>query len=595
MLDYRSADEQPLTRDRDDLPTTDPKHGTRKTFPTKSVSSYQDFASTDALSKFEIDPWTPGKYNFDETPTLRPSPRDSKQSSVRSQRTGRMQQSQSHNFFDRLPAEAYHSILTHIINSYVDGHVVNVASLLRDLVSCALVSKRWYGAAREHIYGHLWLVSNERPQRRRKSFSLARGKGRLELLARTLTEGPHLAETIYAAHVMPGLHAELYADKTLLSKGESSLHLLRKVVDLCPNLEQITGFIPAIEPRFRGYMQALVERSQLRTLAWWTDPARWFMLDFKRMTETQTCWETLETLILCQGELEKPMCSSPDFVLKLVQQMPSLQRLMLSSLPADDVNDETLASLPLLSALRLDNLPGVTDQGLKTFAQSLNAQRLLSLTLFAMDVTDLDTVRTMLEGCAKLLRFKLVSTKSIGNSSSPAALDAGLQSTTLRYIHWDVPAPDPTLAEIAKAIESRALPALQTIKAPQDADARIQSLCRPLRDPSFSSPDQQASTSETEPQQTVRAVQLHAQRRIQEAKQTPSFNVRVADEDDNVQHEDVIGAFLGRIDSSLQYSLEPDVPGSSTFLSMLQDLTPSTTAKSNGTSDCAVLDYDLLF
>ncbi|KAK4547605.1 hypothetical protein LTR36_000562 [Oleoguttula mirabilis] len=239
---------------------------------------------------------------------------------------------------------------------------------------------------------------------------------------------------------------------------------------------------------------------------------------------------------------------------------------MLSGLGKRDFHNGTLLSLPGLRSLRLEDLAGVTDQGIEQLAYGRLSLSLERLCLVGLELTSLRVVQVLLANMCRLKRFTMVQKTSPGfrpGLESASALK-GLGSRTLQYLHWDVLVAGSATTLIANTIASGRLPALRKVKVPCDYDGAIQALCRPIAHEALNAIDLELLErfNNERYERFLRVSQIQAQLRIRESRQQPSFNVVVHDENERVSATHVIGSYIGSMESGIEYSLEPDVEGS---------------------------------
>ncbi|QIW95131.1 hypothetical protein AMS68_000649 [Peltaster fructicola] len=512
-----------------------------------------------------------GTYAFDEIPKLRKTPWEAQRKQKPAAQPVNVQRPNglSAIIFSQFPTRIHHRILEQLTLSYITGMMVDVSGTLRDLQACCLVNKRWLHPAREHLYHNIWLLRNETTRKRK--YGIARQKSRLQLLLRTLAEERSLAQLVHCLSVTPYLQRELLAPKTLLSRSRHALDLLHEVIELCPMLEQLLGFLPELAPHYATFFQTLLRRPYLQSLVWWTHRDSWCLVDLDRLSHYEHSWQHLHILVLSQGNSAKSLSLTPGSILRMVHHMPALQSLMLAGLSRKDVNDETLQSLPALRRLRLDDLAGVTDKGIVDLSEGENAGVLTSLTMSGLKLKSMNTIILLLDGFDRLERLRLVQMEAPEYTVDDEDF---LESQSLRYLHWETLVPGNATKAIADSISQDGFPALSLIKAPCDHEGHLQAVCRPIHEQELTPDDLEFMERGRlhGSSYSIRLAQLRAQLRIQEQRRRPSFNFVVKDEDEALQHTDVIGAYLGQLDSQIEYCLEPDIPGSTVALSHLSDL-----------------------
>jgi hypothetical protein len=280
-------------------------------------------------------------------------------------------------------------------------------------------------------------------------------------------------------------------------------------------------------------------------------------------------WSELHTLAVIH---EKPSWDMPPGTISaILQKLPSLQHLVLSGLYPDDFHNGTLLMLPPLKSLRLEELHGITDQGLEQLAYSRLAFSLERLSLCGLELTSLRTIQVLFSEIDHLKHFTLHqdTAPQLSQTHLIASTNFSLSSSSLEYLHWDTLALGHGVTILANSIASGRFPNLCKVKVPCDFDGAIQRLCRPILLRPLTPEDTdilEVLENHWGYFRSLRYSQVHAQIRIRECRKQPSVNVVVQDEDDNVQHEHAIGSYLGNIASNIDYSLEPAVEGTSTAL-----------------------------
>ena len=97
----------------------------------------------------------------------------------------------------------------------------------------------------------------------------------------------------------------------------------------------------------------------------------------------------------------------------VLQYLPALQNLCISSFDMDDFDDSTLQLLPALQSLRLQDLEGVTFWGLSEFSRTKSAFALRRLSLINLDVLYISAISSL------LLRLKNLKKFTLKQDSSP--------------------------------------------------------------------------------------------------------------------------------------------------------------------------------
>lgn len=533
----------------------------------------------------------PGSYCFDETPTLVRTPWEFDRHRKRPQSQWSRHTASSHQLparvFEELPQEIYECILAHLEASFETASSVHASSLRRQLQTLCFVSKRWARVAVEQLYRELWLPSCVSTSKRK--LSMTRVKGRMDMLIRTLTDAPDLAFLVRRIHVGSALSGELAG-----SNGQHAMKLLQEVIDRCTEVQAITGFTPPASSDYISYYNSLFTRPRLSAHAWLLDPQQSPVFPVSQFIDFHRQWQWLDTLVLCNTSLSG-LSIGTGLLTAVTNKLWSLKHLMVSGFSRQDFHNGTLLLLPPLESLRLENLDGVTDQGIEQLALSRMAFSLQSLSLVDLDLLSLRTIQAVFARLPHLLRFRLVqdSTPAILIGTHPSSKRAVLACSTLRHLHWDTLFPGPAIEAIANSVATNNFPSLRTLKAPSDYDGSLQELCRPISQQPLTAGDLKYLDTVDQDRyvRSLRLAKLQAQLRIRESRQQPSFNVVVEDQDEHVQHTHVIGSYLGDMQSAIEYSLEPDVEGSEEALASVADVM---TPKSLGAGDRKVL-FKVLF
>ena len=207
---------------------------------------------------------------------------------------------------------------------------------------------------------------------------------------------------------------------------------------------------------------------------------------------------------------------------------------MISNFSKEDFHNGTLLSLKPLLSLRLENLPGITDQGLDQLSDSPAASPLSSLSLINLELTSLQTIQNLLSNLARLRRFRFVqNTSPTLTSHTPNKKHNILSSPTLEYLHWDTLLPGPATSALAASIAANSLPNLRSLKAPSDPKGELQALCLPIQRSALNASDIEF-LNRFDPDVRVRSLRLsrlQAQVRLRENKRTPLVGSVVADEE----------------------------------------------------------------
>ncbi|KAL9114022.1 MAG: hypothetical protein Q9227_001793 [Pyrenula ochraceoflavens] len=432
--------------------------------------------------------------------------------------TIRSRKSQVFNKFDgtifkRLPNEIFDCIVAQLQVLHSDRLSPGCATCyMRDLNSLALTSRAWSPAAQRRLYGHVRITGTDTPQQLKK-MKLKLGS-RLTLLRRTLRRNSQLASFVHSLEVLDAGLSARDPNNGIDPQTQGYLDLVASVIMACPNLERLLGLQLTYSHDFQRLFHALSTRRKLKEQVWVIgENATVTQRSYKQLPpglldETQVYeflmyhreWTKLETLMIHSlngfGILETGVFQ------EMFQLLPNLKNLAVSSFDADDFNDRTLLALPTLNSLRLENLIGVTDQGLARYAATPFAQKLGKFSLLDMGLTSLLAISKILASLPRLFRFTL--TQSDGCPELPTELmifQPILASPSLRYLHWDVASRDaemmPSLppweaihagpksanTNLALSILHGGFPSLVSLRAPRDIDppGALQAICCPTK------------------------------------------------------------------------------------------------------------------
>ncbi|PVH78752.1 hypothetical protein DL98DRAFT_655950 [Cadophora sp. DSE1049] len=399
--------------------------------------------------------------------------------------------------FKKLPEEILLVVLAELKKSHLEPGSLSCSTCwMRDLINLGLSCKKWWGAARCVLYGDIQLIGCDSILHTKKKFKLKFGT-RLRLLRRTLRMKPDLAEYVKVLKIpsMP--------DAAKGKEQDEYLELVASLIMACPNLERLPGFYPTYNHEFSRFVHALSTRKKLTERVWVINPSpfqrqRRFNLSANAEYLTsilapspllpEQCidfmihhsnWTHLKTLFLhCNpgGTIDSPLFTDIFYCL------PSLENLHVSSFPATSFNDETLLSLPPLKSLRLDNLPGITANGLSSYGSPARTDSLTSLSLIGLPLLSIPVLTRLFSHLKSLTHFTISQAPS---PSLPRGIEIYLHpylaSPTLQYLHWEFTNPDDDKATeiLAKAILFNGFPALRTLRAPTDHDGILQRLCKP--------------------------------------------------------------------------------------------------------------------
>jgi hypothetical protein len=346
-------------------------------------------------------------------------------------------------------------------------------------------------------------VGNDAPGQLKK-YKMKHGS-RLKLLRRTLREKKVLANYVHELKV-PDLGIT-----PLLPNGKRNVpyeeyrDLIASIVMACPNLERLIGFHKPYNHEFDRLTHALSTRKNLKEHMWiitenTSVTARSHyqlspgLLDDDQVyqfLQYHSNWQKLETLLLDSpgpaGIIEH------DVFVRTFRLLPSLRHLCVSSFDADDFTDATLLSLPPLTSLRLENLPGLTDAGLTSYASTAASASLKSLTLIHQDINSLLAICKLFSTLRVLEKFTIVQQPCPGLPMGLLIMQPLLASPSLKHLHWDISSPPPPNQDtffgpslspnthLAHSVLAGGFPPLQTIRSPSDIcpTGALQAVCRP--------------------------------------------------------------------------------------------------------------------
>ncbi|KAI1983993.1 hypothetical protein LOZ54_004701 [Ophidiomyces ophidiicola] len=411
-----------------------------------------------------------------------------------------------------LPPEVYECILAQLQILHLGGHGEGcITCLMRDLHSLSLTNRAWERVVRNKLYRKIYINGIDSPAQLKK-YRWKRGS-RLKLLRRTLRERKLLANVVLELRV-PELDLSMPTGKQNANSQEY-LDLVASVVMVCPNLERLLGIILPYAHDFDRLTHALSTRKKLKEHAWVigehaavTERAK--QQSSKLLDQGQvyqflsyhTFWSNLETLMLhslgSNGILEHGI------VLRMLNFLPALRHLSVSCFHANDFTDRTLLFLPPLISLRLESLPGVTENGLSRYISRQEARGLQSLTLIEQNLTSLLVLSKILSSLRRLERLSVVQQETAPTlPEGRMVFQPILASSSLKHLHWDLASPNPDalcLADLqqinrplnsentpnfhlSQSILNAGFPALKTLRAPNDIDplGALQSVCRPTR------------------------------------------------------------------------------------------------------------------
>lgn len=402
---------------------------------------------------------------------------------------------------------------------------------------------------------------------------------RLKLLRRTLRERSFLAQHVRELKV-PRLHAEGDPSR------KNMINIVASLVMACPNFERLVGFHPVYGHEFDRLTHALSTRKKLKEQMWLIgENAAITQRSQKQLAPGlmdpeqkesfvffHHAWTSLTTLFLHSpglGILEKDIFVNTrnDGDRRRVQgpgilhRLPALKHLCISNFDMDDFDDYTLQYLPALHSLRLQDLEGITFWGLSEFSRNPNAFSLRNLSLVNLDIMYISAISNLLLHLKYLKRFTLVQDTSPEVAEGEIAIQPIIASHLLEFLHWEVIVPGSANVNLANSIKAKGFPRLRTIRAPSDHLGLLQALCKPRAQIQLPGDWNSINNAHTMAPDSLLTSRRAAQQRLEEAWNTVQFKV-VVQEDDLVHEIFDLKGFIGEIGSKIDYSLEPDVPGS---------------------------------
>lgn len=402
---------------------------------------------------------------------------------------------------------------------------------------------------------------------------------RLKLLRRTLRERIYLAQHVRELKV-PRLHAE--GDNT----SKDMINIVASLVMACPNLERLVGFDLVYSHVFDRLTHALSTRKKLKEHIWLIGenaaitqrsqkqlaPGLMDPEQKESFVKFHDAWTSLTTLFLHSpglGILEKDIFvntknyGDPRRVqgLGILHRLPALKHLCISNFDMDDFDNSTLQSLPALHSLRLQDLEGVTFWGLSEYSRTANAFSLRNLSLINLDVMYISAISNLLLHLKNLRRFTLVQDTSPEVAEGEIAIQPIIASHLLEFLHWEIIVPGSANINLANSIKAGGFPRLRTIRAPSDHLGLLQALCKPRAQIQLPRDWNSINNAHSMAPGSLLVSRRAAQQRLEEAWNTVQFKV-VVQEDDLVHEIFDLNGFIGEIGSNIDYSLEPDVPGS---------------------------------
>jgi hypothetical protein len=525
--------------------------------------------------------------------------------------------------FAALPGEVLELILEELKQLHLKPGSSSCATCwMRDCCSLALTNRKWLKFARVALYEDICLVGAD-ALAMKKRYKLSHSAARLVLLRRTLRTQPRIAVIVRSLGVpaMPSASAmptEEYLD--LVASLVMSCPNLERLPGLHPTFNHsFSRFFHALSTRQRLKEMTWVlessplQRQRVRTAGnqlLQSAPGDLQLQQSEAFLEHHANWQNLATLAIhCRpGATLSPEVLVTDTLLCL----PALQHLHLSYLPATSFNDNSLLALPPLKSLTLSHLNGITSAGLSAFAtRCANAKSITTLHLRHLAVDSLPALARLFSNLPSLSSFALVQPfNPVMPSDEFVWLFPYLASASLRQLHWDIPylasRASPADMILAKSIAAGGFPSLRSLRTPNDPEGIFQAVCRPreradcpadrYRDPAAKAVLQQhhqghvrngsggisapASSAATTPGEKLQPLsvrvsgtllprrnsdllhaRLAAQSRLETARKFPRYAVMVNDEDGSLVETVGIGAFIGTVESKIEYLLTPDEGG----------------------------------
>ena len=517
--------------------------------------------------------------------------------------------------FAALPGEVLELILEHLKALHLAPGSTSCATCwMRDCCSVALSARKWLKYARVALYEDIQLNGQESLLMKKRMKGVP--SGRLLLLRRTLRSDQQIAVIVHSLKVPTMAPAG--------SGVEEYYNMVASVIMACPNFERLVGLSPEYDHAFSRLFHALSTRRKLKQMDWVVEPSPFQRQHRIHATGSNLLtpgdlqpfqsasfldlhhnWQHLTHLVL---HCLPGATLTPDTMLATaLKGLVSLKNLHVSHLPQTSFNDRSLMALPALRSLTLSHLPGISTAGLSSFATAPAGASIQSLSLIHLEVNSLPALARTFSNLTALQSFTLVqSYPPVMPSDEMIWLFPYLASASLTKLHWDIPYL-PTRASagdviLAKSILANGFPALHSLRAPNDPEGVFQSICRPREKadhasdryrgatrfdhgrssnglpPGHSHSGSVASTgtaagkSPTSPgfapdslmmpreHSDLRQSRLAAQARIENARRFPRFFVDVTDEGGTLVEKFGIGAFIGTVESKINYLLTPD-PG----------------------------------
>ncbi|KAK3336273.1 hypothetical protein B0T19DRAFT_34777 [Cercophora scortea] len=523
--------------------------------------------------------------------------------------------------FAALPGEVLELILEELRKLHLQlGGKSCATCWMRDCCSVAVSARKFLKYAREALYQHVQIVGAEGPLMKKRT-KLNNGS-RLVLLRRTLRANPHIAvivRSLKPPSLPPNATAEGYND--LIASVVMACPNLERLVGFYPVYDHsFQRLFHALSTRQRlkemDWILAPSSSQQQQRMprsggSHKYVPGDLQPQDYRAFLDYHLNWQQLSTLVV---HCHPGATLSPGTLLeRTLHGLPSLQTLYLSHLPHTSFNDASLLALPPLKKLTLAFIPGVTTAGLSAMATRSASTSITSLTLIHINVESLPALARIFSNLTSLETFNLVQAYApVMPTDEHIWLFPYLASQSLRKLHWDIPYL-PTRATtadniLAKSISAHGFPELRTLRAPNDPEGVFQSLCRPVervdnpmdkyrgqanyhsslhghgrsssafsRASSVTSSSRSGSISKINgppsplfpsddlmmprDNSNLTLARLAAQQRLDSARRFPRYFVNVIDEYGTVVEKYGVGAFIGTVESKINYKLTPDEGG----------------------------------
>lgn len=419
--------------------------------------------------------------------------------------------------FKHLPREVYDCIVAQLEQIHLQKDQACPSCYLKDLYSLALTSRAWDKAATMQMYRKVYIIGYERPSQLAKIKT--KGPSRLKLLRRTLRERQLMARHVRELH-LPDFQS-LYQEASI--EREEIVNLVASLVMACPSLERLVGFHIPFTQSFDRLSYALATRPKLRERVWLLSALEDDDLGEEDDDEVNRCYfaardpterfldlnsrhPLLTTLVLHRASDGLAPALNFRAIIGTFRQLPALQHLSISGLPASSFTNLALNALPpRLRSLRLENLPGINDKGLQRYVTSHSSTSIESLTLINLEISSLITITSILsDRMSKLKRFTITQYRTPDLGPRLSIPDFSCRS--LLFIHFEFrsqsgPSIDPFSPDSRKSVDfpfsnpepisclatsllamnikEGAFPALRRARIPHDPQGLIQALCKP--------------------------------------------------------------------------------------------------------------------